>query len=291
MSINITTAFVEQYSANVQHLVQQDGSKLRGLVREESVTGKNAFFEQIGATAARRRPSRHADTPQMDTPHSRRRVSLEDFDWADLIDNEDKVRMLIDPTSQYAKAAAMAMGRAMDEAMIDAALGSAYTGVSGSTSTAAQTALTDQTSNMNLTTLLSVKETFDGDDVPDEGRVIVCTASQIKSLLNTTEVKSADYNTVRALARGEVDTFMGFKFLSVNGKRIDGTALVPMSTDTNRRCFAFQGDGLLLAVGQDVVTKISERADKNYATQVFLSMAIGATRMEEARAIEIPCSE
>lgn len=291
MSINITTAFVEQYSANVQHLVQQDGSKLRGLVREESVTGKNAFFEQIGATAARRRPSRHADTPQMDTPHSRRRVSLEDFDWADLIDNEDKVRMLIDPTSQYAKAAAMAMGRAMDETLIDAALGTAYTGVSGSTSTAAQTALSDQTSNMNLTTLLTVKETFDGDDVPDEGRVIVCTASQIKSLLNTTEVKSADYNTVRALARGEVDTFMGFKFLSVNGKRIDGSALVPMSADSNRRCFAFQGDGLLLAVGQDIVTKISERADKNYATQVFLSMAIGATRMEEARAVEIPCSE
>jgi len=291
MSIQVTTAFVEQYSANVQHLVQQDGSKLRGLVREESVTGKNYFFEQIGATAARRRPSRHADTPQMDTPHSRRRVSLEDFDWADLIDNEDKVRMLIDPTSQYALAAAKAMGRAMDEVLIDAALGAAYTGVSGSTSTSAQTALSDQTSNMNLSTLLSVKETFDGDDVPDEGRVIVCTASQIKSLLNTTEVKSADYNTVRALARGEVDTFMGFKFVSVNGKRIDGSALVPMSTDTNRRCFAFQGDGLLLAVGQDIVTKISERADKNYATQVFLSMAIGATRMEEARAIEIPCSE
>ena len=139
MSIQVTTAFVEQYSANVQHLVQQDGSKLRGFVREEAVTGKNAFFEQIGATSAQRRTSRHSDTPRVDTPHARRRVSLEDFDWADLIDNEDKVRMLIDPTSDYARAAAMSMGRAMDEVLIDAALGNAYTGVSGGTSVAGQT--------------------------------------------------------------------------------------------------------------------------------------------------------
>ena len=291
MSVNVTTAFVEQYSANVQHLVQQDGSKLRGAVRQEAVTGKNAFFEQIGATAARRRPSRHADTPRMDTPHSRRRVSLEDFDWADLIDNEDKVRMLIDPTSQYARAAAMAMGRAMDETLIDAALGTAYTGVSGSTSVAGQTAIAAGAAGMNLTKLLSAKETMDGDDVPEEGRCIVCTADQVTDLLNTTEIKSSDYNTVKALARGDLDTFLGFKFIPVNGKRIDGTKLVPVDGSSDRRCFAFQMDGLLLGVGQDMSTKISERADKNYATQVFCSMAIGGTRMEEARVLENLCTE
>lgn len=291
MSVNVTTAFVEQYSANVQHLVQQDGSKLRGAVRQEAVTGKNAFFEQIGATAARRRPSRHADTPRMDTPHSRRRVSLEDFDWADLIDNEDKVRMLIDPTSQYARAAAMAMGRAMDETLIDAALGTAYTGVSGSTSVAGQTAIAAGAAGMNLTKLLSAKETMDGDDVPEEGRCIVCTADQVTDLLNTTEIKSSDYNTVKALARGDLDTFLGFKFIPVNGKRIDGTKLVPVDGSSDRRCFAFQMDGLLLGVGQDMSTKISERADKNYATQVFCSMAIGGTRMEEERVLEILCTE
>jgi hypothetical protein len=291
MSVNVTTAFVEQYSANVQHLVQQEGSKIRAYARQETITGKNAFFEQIGAVAARRRPSRHADTPQMDTPHSRRRVSLEDFDWADLVDNEDKVRMLIDPTSQYAKAAAMAMGRAMDEVLIDAALGTAYTGVSGGTAVSGNTAIAASSAGLTLTKLLTVKEEFDGADVPDMGRVIVCTGDQISDLLNTTEVKSSDYNTVKALARGEIDTFLGFKFLSVNGLRIDGTKLIPVDGSSNRRCFAFQGDGLLLGVGQDVSTKISERADKNYATQVFCSMSIGATRMEENRVQEILCAE
>ena len=108
MSVQITTAFVEQYKGNVEHLVQQKGSRLRQAVSVETVTGKNAFFEQIGSTAAQQRTSRHSDTPRMDTPHARRRVSLVDFDWADLIDDEDRVRMLIDPTSPYAEAAAMA---------------------------------------------------------------------------------------------------------------------------------------------------------------------------------------
>ena len=86
MSTQITTAFVEQYSANVLQLSQQRGSRLRAAVRVEPVTGKNAFIDRVGAVAARRRTARHADTPQLDAPHSRRRVSLVDYDWADLID-------------------------------------------------------------------------------------------------------------------------------------------------------------------------------------------------------------
>ena len=136
MSSQITTSFVEQYKNNVQLLSQQMGSKLRGAVDVESVQANNAFFEQIGSTAAIKRTSRHGDTPQIDTPHARRRVSLEDYEWADLVDESDKVRMLIDPTSTYARAAAAAMGRSMDDVIISALGGSASTGVSGATSTA-----------------------------------------------------------------------------------------------------------------------------------------------------------
>jgi hypothetical protein len=151
MSINITTSFVEQYSSNVNLLSQQMGSKLRSSVDEESIVGKNAFFEQIGSTAAVLRTSRHGDTPQIDTPHSRRRVSLSDYEWADLIDDQDKVRALVDPTSAYAKNAAAAMNRAMDDVIITAFNASASTGVAGGTSTAlpsSQKTATSQTNQM-----------------------------------------------------------------------------------------------------------------------------------------------
>ena len=115
MSSQITTAFTQQYSNNVKLLAQEKGSQLRNTVTVESVIGKNSFFDQVGVATAVKRTTRHADTLQVDTPHSRRRVSLVDYEYADLIDNQDKVRTLIDPTSSYAIAAAYALGRAVDK--------------------------------------------------------------------------------------------------------------------------------------------------------------------------------
>ena len=157
MSSQVTTAFVQQYSANVQMLSQQMGSRLRDAVRVENITGKNAFFDQVGVATAQLRTSRHADTPQIDTPHARRRVSLADYEYADLIDDQDKVRMLIDPTSSYAQAAAAAMGRAMDDVIISAALGTAFTGETGSTSTsfAAANQIANGSADMSIAKLKS----------------------------------------------------------------------------------------------------------------------------------------
>lgn len=293
MSIQVTTAFVQQYSANVQMLVQQMGSNLRGAVRVENITGKQAFFDQIGATAARRRTSRHSDTPRMDTPHARRRVALEDFDWADLIDNEDKVRMLVDPTSSYARAAAAAMGRAIDEVIIDAIRGDAFTGETGSTTTSfsAGQRIAVGAAGLTIAKLNTAKRLLDAADVPQEERYLAHTARQMEDLLNNTTVTSADFNTVKALVQGQMDTFLGFKFIKVDGLRIDGTKILPLDGSSDRLCYAWQKDMVTLGLGMAPQARISERDDKNYATQVFYSMSIGATRMQENGVVEITCDE
>jgi hypothetical protein len=159
MSVQITTAFVEQYKSNVFHLAQQRGSRLRDAVRSETVTGKSHFFERIGDTAALKRTSRHSDTPRVDTPHSRRKVTMDDYDWADLVDQEDKVRMLISPQSEYAQAGAWAMGRAMDDAIIAAATGTAYGGVSGGTSVSLPSGqkVVHGSANLTIANLLAAK--------------------------------------------------------------------------------------------------------------------------------------
>lgn len=293
MSIEITTAFVEQYKANVYHLAQQKGSRLRMSVEEESVTGKNAFFEQIGSTVAQVRTSRHADTPRVDTPHARRRVSLTDYDWADLIDQEDRVRMLIDPASQYAQAAAWAMGRAMDDVIISAADGTAYTGVDGSTTTSFDTNMVVDVQTrdtgvsaadlgLNVAKLIAAQERLEANDVdPDEPRFIVANARQMSSLLNSTKATSSDYASVKALVQGQIDTFMGFKF--IRSQRI--------GTDANGddKVLFYTKSGIKLGIGRNPVARISERDDKNYATQVFYSMTIGSTRMEETKVGYIEC--
>ena len=286
MSNQITTAFVEQYSSNIQMLSQQKGSLLRDKVRLETVVGKNAFFDQVGSVTATVRTSRHSDTPQVDTPHSRRRVSLVDYEFADLIDDLDKVKMLADPTSSYAMAAAFAMGRAMDDAVISAATGTAFTGVAGGTSTAlpaGQIIAESGTGRFTIAKLRTAKQILDLADVdPSLPRYVVVGPKQISDLLGTTEVTSSDFNVVKALASGDVNSFLGFNFVVSNRLNVSTSI---------RDCFAFVNDGIALAVGKDVTARIDERADKGYATQVYYSAAFGATRMEESKVVKIQAYE
>ena len=285
MSTQVTTAFVQQYSANVQMLSQQMGSRLRDTVRVENMTGKNAFFDQVGVAVAQKRTTRHGDTPQMDTPHARRRVSLVDYEYADLIDDQDKVRLLIDPTSSYARAAAAAMGRAMDDEIIAAATGTAFTGETGSTSTAlpSDQQIANGGTDLTVAKLREAKKILDLSDVdPSITRYIAVGPEQIENLLSDTNVTSSDFNTVKALVQGEVNQFMGFNFIMTNRLAKSGNI---------RSCFAWAEDGLALAVGKDVNARIDERADKGYATQVYYCMSIGATRMEEDKVVQIDCDE
>lgn len=286
MSTQITTAMVEQYSSNVQILMQQKDSRLAPLVRvETSVRGKNAFFDQLNSTAAVKRTNRHADTPLVSTPHLRRRVSLYDYDWADLVDNMDVQKVLTDPASNYAINARNAMNRSKDDEIIAAFLATAYGGVDGSTSYAFDSSynvVAAASAGLTLAKLRSAKQILDGNEVDDEDRFCVIGSKQLQDLLGTTEVTSADYNTVKALVNGQVDTFLGFKFV-----RSERLAL----SSTTRKCIAGQKNSILLAIGIDITTDVGPRRDKNMATQVYLGMSIGATRMDEDGIVEIDCIE
>lgn len=286
MSIQITTAFVQQYRTGVMSLVQQRMSRLRRAVRVESgIVGKTAFFDQIGATSMVERTTRHGDTPQIDTPHSRRRVTLRRFDWSDMIDDPDKVRTINDFTSPYQQNAASAAGRQMDDLIIEAFFATAATGETGSGTASLASANTVfwSSAGMTITKLLAAKEILDGfENDPDEPRYIALAASQVTDLLATTEIKSSDYNTVKALAAGQLNSFCGFEFIR--------TERLPLDSGGQRRCVAWRKSAMLLGVGADVQARVSERADKNYSTQVHLTMDMGSTRMEESGVVEIKCT-
>ncbi len=288
MSFQVTTAFVQQYSSNVSLLLQQRGSKLRDAVTVGSYTGKAAkAVEQIGAVTAQARTSRHADTPLISTPHDARWVFPSDYEWADMIDDQDKLRMLIDPTSPYAMNGAYALGRAMDDLIISAALGTAMTGENGSTSTSFATATQQIAVGGTGLTVAKLRQArrilmTNEVDVMADPLYIAVTAVQLDELLGTTEVTSSDYNTVKTLVSGEIDTFLGFKFIQCERLGTDGSG--------DRRCIAWAKSGMHLGMWNDINTKISERADKSYATQVYVKGTFGATRTEEKKVVEIICN-
>jgi len=281
----IDTAFVKQFGSTLELLVQQKGSRLSMGVRQESVTGEEAYYDQLASTTAVQKVARNADTPLIKSDFSRRRVTMYDYEWADLIDKEDKLKMLVDPDSTIANNAAHALGRAKDEAIIDAFSGTAYTGKAGGTSTSfdSDNQIAASSANMTLAKLTEAKKILDANETDaSESRYIALTASQIYSMLNISTFTSADYNTIRTLVNGEINSFVGFTFLR--------TELLTLSSST-RTCLAWVKSGMLMANSADIKTEITRRADKSYANQVYACMSIGATRMEEAKCVEIACLE
>lgn len=304
MSSQITTAFVEQYKSNVMDLVQQKGSRLRNAVMTDTVVGKKKFVEQVGTTEAQLRTSRHADSPLVNTPHLRRSLTLEDYEWGDLIDNADRVRLLIDPQDAYARNAAWAMGRAIDDVIITAATGTAKTGVSGSDdetmgdapssgASAGQRIAKDYVesggaadSSLTVAKLRRARKILAANEVdPSENLCIAVNAEMMENLLKATEVTSADYNTVKALVRGEINSFMGFDFIHTERLLTNGTGTMAGTT-----AFAWAKSGLMLGIGADVKASIAPRADKSFSTYVYYSMSIGATRLEKEKVVEIACA-
>ena len=296
MSQQIDTALVQSYRNNIDIGFQQRGSRLRKTVRNETQHAEYDYYDRIGSVEAQEVTTRHGDTPLNETPHDRRRVGLKDYDWADLIDNRDKLRMLADPTSSYVKNGVMALGRAMDRQIIAAAHGTAYTGKDGTTQvsfTAGQVVSYDATDmgtgstevGLSIAKLRKAKRILEENEVIEDGDEVFCivTAKMLQQLLQQTEITSADYNTIKALVEGKVDTFMGMKFVR--------TQLLTVESSTYRRALVYPRQAMLTALSQEITVRVDELPTKRYSVQVYVKGSFGSSRMWEEAIVGIDVDE
>ncbi len=290
MSFEITTAMVQQYKSGIEILYQQTRSKLRDAVRVEPVQGRDAFFDQVEAVEAQSKTTRHGDLEIVSTPHRRRRVTTSDKYVADYIDAEDLARILNNPTGAYASNFVAALNRATDREIITAAVGPAYTGERGdvvtpfdSNMTVAVNVGSSQTTGLNLEKLLAAKEMLDANDVSDEERYLIIGPKQLGELLNNTKVTSSDYNTVKALVQGEVNSFLGFTFIK--------STLLSKDSNGYRECLFWQKNAMLLGVTRDIGASIDPIPQKGQSLLIQAWISVGASRMSEKGVGRILCVE
>jgi hypothetical protein len=281
-----STAFVRQYQAAITLLAQQVEERLSACVMvDTNWTGEHKYYNQYGTDTMVEITSRLQDTPIQDASHYRRRVTPQYFVSNTLEDPFEALQMLVDPKSTYMQAKKAAIARKKDLVIIQALDGTAYTGQAGATSVTLGTAQKVSGSSVGLTKakLINAKKILDKAEVDKEDRFCTYGGEQLEDLLGTTEVTSVDYNTVKALVQGEILTWLGFNFIHTEQLTTDNSS--------DRRVYAFQRKGVQLAVQKDAEGRITERPDKNYAWQVYVRIALGATRLEEERVVEIACTE
>lgn len=285
---------VQQYTTNVQLLAQQKGSRLRDTVMVAQHFGKQAVaVDQFAAVTATKRVGRYQPLVPFDTQNDRRWVFPSDYDWNDLVDNFDKLRLLIDPQSSYVQSAVNAMGRAMDDEIIAAYFGTAKTGESGATSTTFLSANqidvgfgASAATGLNVAKLVEARRILMGYDIDLEANPIFCIISskQHANLLNEIQVVNSDYTNTKVLVDGKLTSFLGINL--IHSERL------PVNGSSYRRIPVYTKDSMHLGMWNDITTDVSQRKDlSSLPYQVYAYGTFGATRVEEKKIVEIPCSE
>ena len=277
MAVGISNAFVQLFDAEVKQAFQAQRA-LAGLTRERTnVEGNQVKFPKIGkGTATVRVPQ--TDVTPLNVTYSQVTATMSDYIAAEYSDIFSQQKVNFDERRELVQVVSGAIGRRIDQLVIDAL------NASGTTLTVATT-VGGAGTNLNIEKLIEAKKLLDQNNVPAEGRVMIIHANNLAGLLGETEVQSSDFNTIKALVQGAVDTYLGFKFISI-GDRDEGGLPKP----STRTCFAFHKDAMGMGIGMNQKSEINYVPEKT-SFLVSSMFSAGAVAIDDEGIVKISCTE
>lgn len=277
MAVGISNAFVQLFDAEVKQ-AYQGARALAGVTRERNnVEGNQVKFPKIGkGTATVRVPQ--SDVTPLNVSYSQVTASMSDYIAAEYSDIFHQAKVNFDERRELVQVVGNAIGRRMDQLVIDALNAASSPSTVG-------TDIGGSGTNLNLAKLLAAKKALDAKNVPAEGRCMIIHANGLSALLDETELTSSDFATVKALSAGEIDTFLGFKFIML-GDRDEGGLPLP----STRTSFAFHRDAVGLGVSMNQKSEINYVPEKT-SFLVASMFSAGAIAIDDDGIVKISSTE
>jgi hypothetical protein len=279
MSISLSNAFVTLFDAEVKQAYQGKAMLVPAVRQRRGVEGSTVKFPKVGRGVATVRVPQTDVTP-LNVGFSTVTLTLADYNAAEYSDIFSQAKVNFDERQELVQVVAGAMGRRQDQMILDALTGS-------STSLTVANSIGGSTTNMNIAKLREAKRLLDKGNVPPDGRHIIIHANGLSNLLSETSVTSSDFNSVKALVQGEINTYLGFTF-HVLGDRSEGGLAIDGSLD--RTCFAFHKDAIGYGEGIAMRTEINYIPEKTswLVNEVF---SAGAVAIDDEGIVKITCRE
>jgi hypothetical protein len=279
MSVSLSNAFVTLFDAEVKQAYQGKAMLVPAVRQRRGVEGSTVKFPKVGAGVATPRIPQTDVTP-LNVSFSQVTLTLTDWNAAEYSDIFSQAKVNFDERQELVQVVASAMGRRQDQLILDALANS-------STSLTVSNDIGGSDTNLNVAKLRAAKRLLDKGNVPPEGRHIVIHANGLDSLLSETAVTSSDFNTVKALVQGEINTFLGFTFHTI-GDRTEGGLAIDGSLD--RVCFAFHKDAIGYGEGIAMRSEINYIPEKTswLVNEVF---SAGAITIDAGGIVAITCRE
>ena len=279
MSVSLSNAFVTLFDAEVKQAYQGKAMLVPAVRQRRGVEGSTVKFPKVGRGVATVRVPQTDVTP-LNVGFSTVTLTLADYNAAEYSDIFSQAKVNFDERQELVQVVAGAMGRRQDQMILDALNGS-------STSLTVANSIGGSTTNMNIAKLREAKRLLDKGNVPPDGRHIIIHANGLSNLLSETSVTSSDFNSVKALVQGEINTYLGFTF-HVLGDRSEGG--LPIDGSLDRTCYAFHKDAVGYGEGIGMRTEINYIAEKTswLVNEVF---SAGAVAIDDEGIVKITCRE
>ena len=279
MAIGLSPAFVTLFDAEVKQAYQAK-SQLVGATRmRRGVEGSTVKFPKVGKGVATLRVPQTDVTP-LNVDFSQVTATLEDWNAAEYSDIFMQQKVNFDERQELVQVLSNAIGRRQDQLIIDALTASG-------TSLAVTNDIGGTDTNLNVDKLREAKKLMDKNNVPPQDRHMVIHANSLASLLGDQEATSVDYNSIKALVSGEINTYLGFKF-HVLGDRTEGGLAIDGSND--RTIWAFHKDAVGYAEGIAPRTEINYVPEKtSYLVNTILSAT--AVAIDAEGIVQLTCRE
>lgn len=279
MSVSLSNAFVTLFDAEVKQAYQGKAMLVPAVRQRRGVEGSTVKFPKVGKGVATVRVPQTDVTP-LNVAFSTVTCTLTDYNAAEYSDIFNQAKVNFDERQELVQVVASAMGRRQDQMILDALAAS-------STSLTVSNDIGGTDTNLNVAKLREAKRLLDKNNVPPEGRHIVIHGNGLASLLSETSVTSSDFNSVKALVQGDINSFLGFTFHTL-GDRSEGGLAIDGSLD--RTCFAFHQMAVGYAEGIGMRTEINYIPEKTswLVNEVF---SAGAITIDAEGIVQLTCRE
>ena len=301
MSTQIPSQYILQYEDEMRLAFQFDGSKLRNRVRNSTHIGAGASpADYVGPMLANYNPSRLAPTPNNNATVTRRWVFPQYFDNGVDIAQQDLTRVFNGGQLQtgYAEAQGKAMGRAVDDIILQSMGATATTGINAGSTTAfttgnkiADTFGAAAATGLNVAKLIEGKRILQSNGVDIEREKLYCgiNSSEHSFLLKQIEIRSREYNDKYELVDGYLQNYLGINFVHIE---YQNSTYYPLSAVANvsgsdNLCYLWAESAMYLGEWKPITLRASERPDLSYAWQMYTFADMGATRLQELGIVQI----
>jgi hypothetical protein len=283
MTNSISNVFVQTFADNVRFLAQQSDARLIQWCQIERRESVSHNFERLGAMALGSKAGRNNNSPINDAPWTRRQTVVATYDGGDLVEPDDIVQMLVEPTSKITYALGMAAKRQIDDIIIAKTTaasrdgtGSAVAFVTTGGANSLGQVVGDWTTEISFDFVTQVFESFVFNNIDvDEPKCFVIGPKQLRKLQQLVEYTSSDYANVKTLAeKGYVPNWLGFTWILSN-------RLLQSNGVGTRDCFAMTRKAMGLHISKDIWAQVAQRPDKSFAWQIYTALTMGSIRVED----------